>query len=203
MGLGVLVYVPNVIGYVRVLLVFISWCGFDNTGVFVPCYLISILLDGLDGWAARRLNQTSEFGSWLDVVVDNLGRGMLWTQLFQWGWMVSAMEWCVFTCNHNALGAQWKSSFSESPRWVQAVMAEGFRTPLGVLAIGGLHVLPVWLYGYQRGVLSQTLCIPDWLQVLGVLVLATGRLVCLSVEVWCVWSHITFLTRDKKAERKD
>ncbi|KAG9328654.1 hypothetical protein JZ751_011557 [Albula glossodonta] len=146
---------------------------------------------GLDGWAARRLNQTSEFGSWLDVVVDNLGRGMLWTQL--------GAGWC----------RQWSGVSSpvitmpSAPSGRAASQRAPDGTPLGVLAIGGLHVLPVWLYGYQRGVLSQTLCIPDWLQVLGVLVLTAGRLVCLSVEVWCVWSHITFLTRDKKAERKD
>lgn len=38
---------------------------------------------GLDGWLARRLGQTSRFGAWLDVVVDNMGRGMLWSQLFK------------------------------------------------------------------------------------------------------------------------
>ncbi|XP_064158457.1 CDP-diacylglycerol--inositol 3-phosphatidyltransferase isoform X1 [Anguilla rostrata] len=203
MGLGVLLYVPNVIGYIRVLLVLISWSGFDNPAVFVPCYVVSIILDGVDGWAARRLDQTSEFGAWLDVVVDNLGRGMLWSTLYEWGWLVSAVEWCVFACNHNAHGAQWKTSFSESPRLIQAVMAKGFKTPTGVLAIGGLHVLPVWLYGYQQGVLSRPLCVPEWLQVLGVLVLAGGRLLCLCVEVWCVWAHIHFLTRDKQVERRE
>ncbi|KAJ8403889.1 hypothetical protein AAFF_G00347570 [Aldrovandia affinis] len=151
MGLRVLMYAPNVIGYIRVLLVLISWGGYDNPAVFVPCYVISIILDGLDGWVARWLNQTSEFGAWLDVVVDNLGRGMLWSQLFQWGWMVAAVEWCVFTCNHNAHGGRWKSSFSASPQWIQTIMAKGFKTPVGVLAISGLHVLPVWLYGHQHG----------------------------------------------------
>ncbi|XP_061072633.1 uncharacterized protein si:ch1073-145m9.1 [Conger conger] len=202
MGLGVLLYVPNIIGYIRVLLVLSSWSGFDNPAVFVPCYGISIILDGVDGCVARRLDQTSEFGAWLDVVVDNLGRGMVWSMLYQWGWLVSALEWCVFVCNHNAHGAQWKSSFSDSPWLVQAVMAKGFRTPPGVLAIAGLHILPVWLYGYQRGLLSRALSLPAWLQVLGTLLLTGGRLLCLSAEVWCVWSHIRFLTRDRQVKRE-
>ena len=36
---------------------------------------------GLDGYAARKLNQISVFGAWLDVVVDVIGRGMLWSNI--------------------------------------------------------------------------------------------------------------------------
>ena len=36
-----------------------------------------------DGYFARTLNQVSSFGAWLDVVLDNLGRGILWTHLFK------------------------------------------------------------------------------------------------------------------------
>lgn len=35
----------------------------------------------VDGWAARRFNQVSRFGAWLDVIIDNIGRGMLWTRV--------------------------------------------------------------------------------------------------------------------------
>lgn len=49
--------------------------------------MMSTLSAGVDGWLARRLGQTSKFGAWLDVVVDNLGRGMLWGQLFKVGWL--------------------------------------------------------------------------------------------------------------------
>lgn len=43
--------------------------------------------------------------------------------------------------------------------------------------------MPVWLYGYQYEVLSQALCVPQSLQILGILVLAAGRLLGLAVEV--------------------
>jgi phosphatidylglycerophosphate synthase len=44
---------------------------------------VGVMFSGVDGWVARRLEQTSRFGAWLDVVVDNLSRGMLWSMLFE------------------------------------------------------------------------------------------------------------------------
>lgn len=201
MGLHVLLYWPNVIGYIRIGLVFAAWAAREIPAVFVSLYSIYAALDGLDGWLARRLNQTSRFGAWLDVVVDNLGRGMLWSLLSEWGWLPSSLEWCVFVCNHSARGDQWKNSFTTSPPFIQAVMANGFRTPLGTWVVSGLHCLPLWLYGCQRGFLSQYL--PPWIQALGTLLLASGRLLALSVEMWCIWTHIEYLNREELEEKKD
>ncbi|XP_023679023.1 uncharacterized protein [Paramormyrops kingsleyae] len=136
MGLEVLLYVPNLIGYIRVLLVLAAWAGFNNPEIFVPCYGISVILDGVDGFVARRLKQTSELGAWLDVVIDNTGRGMLWSMLF------------------------------------------------------------------QMGILTQILHLPAWLQTLGTLLLSMGRLLCLSVEIWCIWTHVRFLTRNQTLLKK-
>ncbi|XP_057207429.1 uncharacterized protein si:ch1073-145m9.1 isoform X2 [Triplophysa rosa] len=203
MGIRVCLYVPNVIGYIRILLVLTAWIVYDDPARFVPLYVVSIILDGLDGWVARRLHQTSRFGAWLDVVIDNIGRGMLWNILYDWGWLVSSVEWCAFVCNHSAGGAQWKNSFTQSPVWVRAVMAKGFKTPLGILTIAGIHVLPVWLYGYQYDVLSQALCVPHGLQILGILVLAAGRVLGLAVEMWCVLTHVKLLVLNEEEEKKD
>ncbi|XP_029922217.1 uncharacterized protein LOC115369686 [Myripristis murdjan] len=202
MGLQVLLYWPNIIGYIRIGLLFAAWTSYKSPAAFTPLYSVSIALDGVDGWLARRLGQCSRFGAWMDVVVDNLSRGMLWSLLFEWGWLVSAVEWCVFVCNHGARGAQWKNSFTTSPRFVQAVMANGFRTPLGTWVISGFHCLPLWLYGYQWGLLSRCLHLPPWIQALGTLVLAAGRLLGLSVEMWCIWTHIKYLCSDESEEKK-
>lgn len=43
----------------------------------------------------------------------------------QWGWLVPAVEWCVFVCNHSARGDHWKSSFTVSPWLVRTIMANG------------------------------------------------------------------------------
>uniref|UniRef100_A0A3Q1FXI6 Uncharacterized LOC110955868 n=1 Tax=Acanthochromis polyacanthus TaxID=80966 RepID=A0A3Q1FXI6_9TELE len=181
--MGVLLYWPNIVGYIRIGLVFAAWAAYNTPALFVPLYSVSIALDGVDGWLARRLGQTSRFGAWLDVVVDNLGRGMLWSLLFEWGFLVCALEWCVFVCNHSTRGDRWKESFSSSPPLIQAIMANGFWTPLGAWVVGGLHCLPLWLYWYQRGLLSHWLDLPLWIQAAGTLLLAAGRLLALSAEV--------------------
>ncbi|XP_068601941.1 uncharacterized protein si:ch1073-145m9.1 [Brachionichthys hirsutus] len=198
MGLRVLLDWPNVVGYVRIGCVFAAWAAFDTPEAFVCLYSANIALDGVDGWLARRLGLSSGFGAWLDVVVDNLGRGMLWSLLYQWGWLVSALEWCVFVCNHSAGGDQWKDGFATSPPLIQAVMANGFRTPLGLWVVSGLHCLPLWLYWCQWASPARWMFLPPWIQILGVLLLATGRLLALSVELWCVWTHIKYLTRSKE-----
>ncbi|XP_017277525.1 uncharacterized protein si:ch1073-145m9.1 isoform X2 [Kryptolebias marmoratus] len=163
---------------------------------------LKLLLPGVDGWLARRLGQTSRFGAWLDVVVDNLSRGMLWSLLFQWGWLVSALEWCVFVCNHHTRGEQWKSSFSSSPPLIRAIMANGFRTPLGVWAVSGLHCLPLWLYAHRTGFLSDCLDLHPWIQSMGMLLLAAGRVLALSAEAWCIWTHIRHLLYNEAEEKK-
>ncbi|XP_028276296.1 uncharacterized protein LOC114445432 [Parambassis ranga] len=199
----VLLYWPNIVGYIRVSLVFAAWAAYETPAVFVPLYTASVVLDGVDGWLARTLGQTSRFGAWLDVVVDNLGRGMLWSQLFKWGWLVSALEWCVFVCNHSSRGDQWKSSFTSCPSFIQAIMAYGFRTPLGMWVVSGLHCLPVWMYACQWGLLSHWLGLPLGIQTLGTLLLAAGRLLALSAEVWCIWTHIRYLCSEESEEKKN
>ncbi|XP_031429492.1 CDP-diacylglycerol--glycerol-3-phosphate 3-phosphatidyltransferase [Clupea harengus] len=203
MTLKICFYVPNIIGYIRIVLILAAWCAFNSPALFFPAYLTSVILDGIDGWVARRLEQTSRFGAWLDVIVDNMGRSMVWNMLFQWGWLISTLEWCVFVCNHSAFGVHWKSNFKKSPYWVKAVMAKGFKTPLGVFTIAGLHVLPVWLYGYQHGVLTNTFYIPEWFQGLGLMLLAAGRLLCMSVEMWCIWIHVHYLTDVEDTKKKN
>ncbi|XP_027042961.1 CDP-diacylglycerol--inositol 3-phosphatidyltransferase-like [Pocillopora damicornis] len=195
---NVLLFIPNLIGYVRVILLFASWIFFNNPVLFLCFYTASVLLDGLDGIVARQLNQTSAFGAWLDVATDNLGRGMLWTLLYKWGYFISAVEWMVFVCTHS-LGAHWKSAQSNPPSWVQLVMAKGFKTPAGAFAICGLHGLPVWLYGTNKHMWSPFMSHHLQLGVTGILV--SGRALCMGVEVWFITSHIKDLLADHEQKR--
>ncbi|XP_078476181.1 uncharacterized protein LOC144737384 [Lampetra planeri] len=194
MPLKVLFWTPNIVGYVRLLLLALAWWWLDSPHLFVPLYSTFAALDWIDGWLARRLHQTFAYGAWLDVAIDNLGRGLLWSHLCQgWGYLISALEWIVFVCNHRSLGADWKEKFDGAPRWVQAVMANGFCTPLGLFAVMGLDVLPLWLYMSQNreplGLAPFTLP----LLTAGTALLMSGRAMCLGVEVWCVWNHIRYL----------
>uniref|UniRef100_UPI00398F7507 uncharacterized protein isoform X1 n=2 Tax=Pristiophorus japonicus TaxID=55135 RepID=UPI00398F7507 len=196
MGLKVLLYVPNLIGYMRILLLLVGWWTFNYPVVFIPCYVTSVILDGFDGFAARKLNQISEFGAWFDVAIDNLGRNMLWSLLFKWGHLIGSLEWCVFVCAHNSMGADWKNKFDNGPWLVQKTMANGFKTPVGAFAITGLHILPIWLYAYYNPVLTSVLVLPFTLQWFATAFLIAGRLQCMAVEFWCIWIHILYLVQN-------
>ena len=66
-------YVPNLIGYVRVVLS--VWAATlatskASTMAFVYAYVASYALDAFDGLAARLLGQQSKIGAALDMVTD-------------------------------------------------------------------------------------------------------------------------------------
>lgn len=70
----VLVYVPNLIGYARVLCAVSSFllmiCTPQLWLLAILLYLTSFVGDLIDGWAARRMKQCSSFGGVLDMVTD-------------------------------------------------------------------------------------------------------------------------------------
>ena len=48
----------------------VQWCG--------PALAVVILLDGLDGWVARRRHETSQFGAIFDIVGDRVVEVACW-----------------------------------------------------------------------------------------------------------------------------
>ncbi|EGD81690.1 hypothetical protein PTSG_02403 [Salpingoeca rosetta] len=188
----VLWYWPNVIGYVRLALtlaaVYLAW---QRPILFIVLYAIQATLDGIDGYVARRLNQISPFGAWLDVVIDNVSRTLLWCYIAPtFGPLIACLEWLTFACTH-ASGPAWKHQFDDAPEWVAAVMRKGFRTPLGVYVIAGIHVLPIVLYGRANHV--DELFLPAWLSYGSVLILSSGRIYGMCVELWVVARHMRAL----------
>ncbi|XP_076816575.1 uncharacterized protein LOC143462333 isoform X2 [Clavelina lepadiformis] len=122
-GQNVFFFIPNIIGYFRLILLIASWIFIEQPTEFLSFYITSILLDAVDGWTARKLNQVSDFGAWLDVVVDVIGRGIIWCNLGKYGYAVPAWEWIVFVANHaQADSGQWKHKFDQSPLMVKHVM---------------------------------------------------------------------------------
>lgn len=82
--LPVYLYIPNIIGYIRVLMNCVAFCiCFSNKKVFSALYFISFACDGLDGWAARKFNQVSTFGAVLDMVTDRISTAGLLVILSQ------------------------------------------------------------------------------------------------------------------------
>jgi len=68
---SVWLYVPNLIGYARVIFAIASFVViYDNPWWFFVFYSLSAWLDIADGYAARALDQCSRFGAILDMVTD-------------------------------------------------------------------------------------------------------------------------------------
>lgn len=79
MSREVLFYVPNMIGYTRLLLLFASM--FVSELAFVCLYLTSVSLDYFDGKFARYLHEESKLGEALDMVTDRISTTVLCIKL--------------------------------------------------------------------------------------------------------------------------
>jgi phosphatidylglycerophosphate synthase len=70
----VLVYIPNLIGYLRVALTLTSIvlmiCSPDHWIIAIVCYVASFVGDLFDGMAARKFDQCSSYGGLIDMVTD-------------------------------------------------------------------------------------------------------------------------------------
>ena len=88
----VLWYIPNKIGYVRVITAALSFFVMKNhPTAFTWLYSTSCLLDALDGTMARKYNQVSSLGAVLDMVTDRSSTAGLMCFL-----CVQYPQWCVF-----------------------------------------------------------------------------------------------------------
>ena len=78
---NILIFVPNLIGYLRVITLFLA-LKFGSDAIKLSsqslawhalgCYLLSFAGDVVDGYFARLLGQTSTFGGTLDMITDRV-----------------------------------------------------------------------------------------------------------------------------------
>lgn len=75
-----LCFVPNLIGYLRFLLILTSLLFYAThlNLLSATLWIISCILDAFDGMAARALGQTSHVGETIDIFVDNCARSLMW-----------------------------------------------------------------------------------------------------------------------------
>ncbi|CAG9791357.1 unnamed protein product [Diatraea saccharalis] len=75
---NIFIFVPNLIGFARVILLIISLYYMPTHCVVAcTCYITSALLDAFDGHAARYFNQSTKFGAMLDQLTDRAGTSCL------------------------------------------------------------------------------------------------------------------------------
>lgn len=71
-------FIPNLIGYFRVLTAILSFMTMKNHPIWTTIlYGVSGFLDAFDGYAARRFNQGTRFGAVLDMVTDRCATSSL------------------------------------------------------------------------------------------------------------------------------
>jgi CDP-diacylglycerol--inositol 3-phosphatidyltransferase len=74
----IFLFIPNLIGYVRVITAIISFACMKNHPIYtLILYGISGFLDAFDGYAARKFNQGTRFGAVLDMVTDRCATSSL------------------------------------------------------------------------------------------------------------------------------
>ena len=71
--------VPNLLTWARILLIplvvgayYLPLTATEQNFVATAAFLVGAVTDWVDGWLARKLNQTSAFGAFLDPVADKL-----------------------------------------------------------------------------------------------------------------------------------
>uniref|UniRef100_H2ZIJ5 CDP-diacylglycerol--inositol 3-phosphatidyltransferase n=1 Tax=Ciona savignyi TaxID=51511 RepID=H2ZIJ5_CIOSA len=77
-GRDVLLFIPNLIGYARIVFGIASAYYMPNDYVKASfCYATTFVLDEFDGRAARAFNQESKFGAILDLTTDRITSVMM------------------------------------------------------------------------------------------------------------------------------
>jgi CDP-diacylglycerol--glycerol-3-phosphate 3-phosphatidyltransferase/cardiolipin synthase len=71
--------IPNLLTWARILLIplvvgvyYLPLTAAEQNFVATAAFLVAAVTDWVDGWLARKLNQTSAFGAFLDPVADKL-----------------------------------------------------------------------------------------------------------------------------------
>ncbi|KAI5171419.1 CDP-diacylglycerol--inositol 3-phosphatidyltransferase [Nematocida sp. LUAm3] len=72
-------FVPNIIGYVRAVLLLLSLMA--PKGIFVFLYCLSYILDAADGYTARMFKQESQLGYIFDMALDRASSTILFSNI--------------------------------------------------------------------------------------------------------------------------
>ena len=117
--------IPNVLTWLRISLIplFVGVFYFEKSWVSLPnqnlvatiIFTLAAVTDWLDGWLARKLNQTSAFGAFLDPVADKLMVAAALIILLQLG-RVDAIVTLIIIGREIAISAlrEWMAHLGES-----------------------------------------------------------------------------------------
>lgn len=172
---GVVFYVPNLLGYARIILSFLGlfFSSLHHSRRAVITWIIAAILDILDGIIARWLNQTSSYGVIVDIAADNILRSCIWIScvgvadddkrsnststmevaaIVMFSTLILCLEWCTMVSTQvlqvrsvQTNKSHWKKG-DDDPPIVQMFFRNNFHNPMGALGIYGLYASPISLY---------------------------------------------------------
>ncbi len=132
--------VPNSIGHFRLALIAICGvCQKHYPLVSFNLYLLSVGLDFIDGAIARKLNQCTKYGEWLDQVTDSIGTTLQYCLLcyainplcIVWCGLIS-IDWIYRVNMATSMDKYWKTDRKKSDNvLVEEYFRNNFSNPIG------------------------------------------------------------------------
>lgn len=128
-----------------------AWLGWSALGVFI----FAAVSDGIDGWIARRFNQRSKLGAFLDPLADKMlmGFGVLVLWLNDWGrpdWHLP-MWFAIIVWARDAvivfgiiLIKRKRLNIHYEPHWTGKATTVMQMFALGWVMLGWIDVSPIW-----------------------------------------------------------
>jgi len=221
MPLPVALYIPNLLGYLRIVLAFagLRFAVSSDPVAAIVLWIASASLDLFDGLLARALNQTSRLGVFLDIAADNILRTVVWvaaalaavssektpssssysTTQVAVSCAVICLEWTtmVSTQVYAAQNSQhWKEARGKDPWIIQTFFSNNFRNPLGFLGVYGLFSANMFAYGYNHPVIYENIPAFD----IFMNIAFVGRVLSAAIEMWFCISYFSFLVESDKPE---
>ena len=147
--------IPNLLTWLRIILIplFVGIFYFEKSWVSLPnqnlvatvIFVLAAVTDWLDGWLARKLNQTSAFGAFLDPVADKLMVAAALIVLLQLG-RVDAIVVLIIIGREIAISAlrEWMAQMGESNSVAVSVLGK-------IKTISQMIAIPLLLYDDQLG----------------------------------------------------
>lgn len=182
--LPIALYLPNLIGYVRVISLVVALMEEDpSSSTAIRAVVLSLALDYIDGPIARRLNMCTQFGDLLDHYTDHITMFYLVyvTSAWRLDVAVNALH-CAVACVYMAIYGCYFKHGGKPNAVAAAVEANNYFNMPAMLWNGNTVLIPFVKMSYclEHGLpLKQSTELLDFFNLLGLLVT-----LAYSIAVW-------------------
>lgn len=170
---NIFIFYPNLIGYARVVLAVASLYYMPlHPRTCSLLYSISCLLDALDGFAARKFEQSTKFGAVLDMVTDRCTTACLlvflasafprWSIVFQGLISLDLASHYMHMYATLSMGGSGQShkKIDESRSWILKMYYSNNKVLFTFCALNELFFIALYLLSFSSPILSPSLLQP-------------------------------------------